>query len=272
MSTQQQWAQALLDAAQPTPAGLQCWNRSDPTRRLGVYRNNVLVSLVDALAQTFAVTQQLVGEAFFRAMAGLFVRAHPPRTPVLAHYGDALPSFIATFAPAAPVHYLSDVARLEWLRLQALHAADASPLLRSHIGRWLQDASALPGLRWQLHPSVQVLRSPYASVSLWAAHQPASGIALEAIAPNCPESALIFRSGLDVMVMQVDTGCAALASALLSRTSMGAAIEQAHAQANDFEASQAMALLIRHQLLCGVQPSPQSRGTARLSDTQAQLA
>ena len=61
MSFQSIWAQALLAPAFPTPTDLVTHNGSDPTRRLDVYRNNVVVSLVDALASTFPVTQQLLG-------------------------------------------------------------------------------------------------------------------------------------------------------------------------------------------------------------------
>lgn len=53
MSHQQVFAQALLNPAQSCPPGLTTWNGSDPARRFAVYRNNVIVSLVDALADTF---------------------------------------------------------------------------------------------------------------------------------------------------------------------------------------------------------------------------
>ena len=113
MSHQQAIAAALLDPAHPCPPGLTAWNGSDPARRFAVYRNNVIVSLIDALADTFAVTQELVGEAFFRAMAREFAYANPPTSPLLAFYGDTLPDYIEHFPPAASVPYLADVARLD---------------------------------------------------------------------------------------------------------------------------------------------------------------
>lgn len=252
MSTQHTWAQALLDPAQAVPNGLTTWNHSDPERRLAVHRNNVVVSLVDALAHTFPVTQQLVGEPFFRAMAQRFVRAHPPRTRVLSHYGAELPGFIARFAPAASLPYLADVARLEMLRLQALHAADARPLDATAIAAVMHDAQALPSLRWRLAPSLHVLHSAHAAVSLWAAHQEGSGLALEHIDPAQAESALVFRSGLDVMVWQTPPGMAELVVGLLLDDPFGQALERALAAAPDFDLAQALAMLIRHELLIGV--------------------
>mgnify|MGYP001390820627 CR=1 FL=1 len=43
------FAAALLDAERAVPSGLVAWNGSDPARRFAIYRNNVVVSLVDAL-------------------------------------------------------------------------------------------------------------------------------------------------------------------------------------------------------------------------------
>ena len=253
MSLQHTWAQALLDPAQAVPNDLVTWNHSDPERRLAVHRNNVVVSLVDALAQTFPVTQQLVGEGFFRAMAQVFVRAHPPRTRVLSHYGHELPGFVAQFPPAAGLSYLADVARLEWQRLQALHAADAQPLDTTGLSALLQDADALPSLRWQLAPSLHGLRSPHAAVSIWAAHQDGSGIALEDVDLAQAESALVFRSGWDVMVLQTAPGMAALVEGLLENAPFGEVMDRAFVAEPDFDLSQALAVLIRHELLIGAE-------------------
>ena len=255
MSTQHSWAQALLDPAQAAPSGLVTWNHSDPQRRLAVHRNNVMVSLVDALAHSFPVTQELVGETFFRAMAQVFVRAHPPRTRVLSHYGAELPGFIARFAPAASLPYLADVAQLEMLRLQALHAADAHAMDAQAIAAVMHDAQALPTLRWRLAPSLHLLRSAHAAVSLWAAHQEGSGLALEDVDPAQAESALVFRSGLDVMVWQTPPGMAELVVGLLLDDPFGQALERALAAAPDFDLTQALATLIRHELLVGVERS-----------------
>ncbi|MBK6864396.1 MAG: putative DNA-binding domain-containing protein, partial [Ideonella sp.] len=41
------FARALLQPDAPCPAGLKTWNGSDPAKRFAVYRNNVVVSLVD---------------------------------------------------------------------------------------------------------------------------------------------------------------------------------------------------------------------------------
>jgi putative oxidoreductase len=159
VSAQRHFAEAVLAAEPLCPPGLMAWNGSDPARRFAVYRNNVMVSLIDALADSYPVTQDLVGEEFFRAMARLFVRTHPPRSPVLALYGAGLAEFIESFAPAAVLPYLADVARLEMLRVQAWHAADAAPLGLADFAALLENAPALAATGFDLHPSLAVLRS-----------------------------------------------------------------------------------------------------------------
>ncbi len=67
MSTQADFSTALLDTRLPCPAGLYSANGADPASRFSVYRNNVQGSLINALADSYPVVQQLVGEEFFAA-------------------------------------------------------------------------------------------------------------------------------------------------------------------------------------------------------------
>ena len=157
---------ALLDPGLPCPPGLLAWNGSDPTPRLAVYRNNVIGSLVDALADTFPVVQELVGVEFFRAMAAVFVRQSPPRTRLLVQYGQGLPGFIEAFEPARSLPYLADMARLEFARVQAYHAADAPAATSEAVAQALASGERMGELRLSCHPSVAVIRSPCAVVSL----------------------------------------------------------------------------------------------------------
>lgn len=247
MSEQQAFVDALLDPERPPPAGLSTWNRSDPSVRFAVYRNNVMVSLVDALADTFPVTQELVGDAFFRAMAQLFVCSQPPRSRLLVFYGEAFPDFIAQFPPAASVPYLADVARLEMLRIQAFHAADADALGAEAIALALEDPDRLPELVVGLHPSIRLFRSPYAVVSLWAAHQGILDIA--SVDPALPENALVLRGHLDVEVVRVSAGDGEFVASLLQGASFGNAAEQANALDADFDLAGILSVLIRQHAI-----------------------
>jgi hypothetical protein len=244
---QAEFAAALLDPALPCPPGLRAWNASDPTRRLAVYRNNVVASLVDALADTFPVTQQLVGTEFFRAMAAVFVRRQPPRTRILAHYGDEFAAFVAGFAPAAGLPYLPDMARLEFARLHAWHAGDAEPIAEAVLARALADPPALADMRFAWHPSLQPIESPHAVVSLWAAHQVDGEV--QEVAIDRAEQAVVLRDGLEVLVLPVDAGTARFVARTRAGAAFAAAAAEAAALDPAFDLGRTLALLLRHRAL-----------------------
>lgn len=249
--TQAAFAAALLTPDLPCPAGLRAWNGSDPSARLAVYRNNVVSSLIDAVADTFPVTQELVGEEFFRAMASVFVRQHPPRSRILAHYGAEFADFVDGFAPARAVPYLADVARLERSRVLAYHAADADPLTAAMLGVAMSSGEDLGALQLVCHPSTSVVVSEHAIVSLWAAHQGEGD--LSAVDTAVPESALVIRPGLDVLVLQLPPGAARFVIALQAGAGLADASALAAGEAADFDLPNVLALLMRHGALISVQ-------------------
>jgi hypothetical protein len=256
MNGQREFFVALLDPEQPPPSGIKTWNDSDPAVRFSVYRNNVVASLVNALADTFPVTLELVGEAFFRAMAQLFVRNEPPRSRVLAFYGASFPSFIEHFAPAASVPYLADVARVEMLRVRAFHALDVDDLPASALVAALADRNALPDLQIGLHPSVGLIRSEYAVASLWAAHQGAADIS--AVDPYVSEHALVMRARLDVELMSLTAGAGDFVAHLLQGASLGRAVEQAVHAHPEFDLSSILGLLVRSHAIASITTSSRS--------------
>ncbi|HXG29120.1 MAG TPA: DNA-binding domain-containing protein [Nevskiales bacterium] len=248
------WRQALLDPSLPPPPGLVAWNGSEVATRFAVYRNNVVVSLIDALADTYPVVVQLVGEAFFRAMAREYVRAHLPTSPVLAQYGGDFATFIDTFAPAASVPYLSDVARLEWAYLQALHAPDAPVLTPAALQAALADPERLPALRLHLHPSLHGLRLRHAAVSIWAAHHGEG--ALEAIDPGRAENAVVVRTDLSVQVIPVADGAVAVLDDLAAGLPLGAVFERLAARDAPLDLGEWLGLLLRVQGLSALSLTP----------------
>lgn len=238
------WAAALLDPALPCPDGVRAWNGSDPAVRLAVHRNNLVSGLVDGLGLGFPVTQQLVGEAFFRAMAALFVRQQPPRSAVLAHYGDGLAGFIDHFEPAFSLPYLADMARLEHARSRACHAADAPALTAQAAAPALASGARIGELRLVCHPSCGLVRSAHAVVSLWAAHQVAGEPSLAHIDLAQPEAALVLRPGLDVHVVPLAPGVAAFVADLLRQACLAHAAASAFAAHPGFDLAAALRLLV----------------------------
>jgi len=242
------FAAALRDPAAALPSGLRAWNGSDPAARFAVHRNNVVSSLVAALADTFPVVRDLVGADFFATTARGFVAAQPPTSPILAEYGAGFADFVAAFEPAAGLPYLPDVARLEFARIRAFHAADAPALTPGQVAARLAHPEQLAPARVRLHPSLQVLRSSHAVVSLWAAHQGHGDLA--EVDPDRPEAALVLRVDDDAAVIALPHAAAVFTQALADgRPLVGAVDAAAAARAPDhlpFDLPACLGLLLAH--------------------------
>jgi hypothetical protein len=247
-----EFASALLQPDLPLPSGLRTWNGSDPGARFAIYRNNVMASLIDALAESFPVTQQLVGEDFFRGMARIFVQTHPLKSRVLAWVGREFPAFIDQFQPVSTLAYLSDVARIEWLRICAYHAADQSSLDPQAMARPLADPDSLLHLQLHLHPSVHLLSSRFAVYSLWIAHHGLLDIAT--VNPAHAEAALVYRSGLDVKVMPLDAAQAHCIQRLLEKAPLTLAANEACVHNPAFDLGATLRLLVQQQLVVATAP------------------
>lgn len=224
---QRDFSAALFDLMGRIPGGLRVGDGIEAARRFAVHRNNATVALVDALASTFPVVQALVGEDFFRAMARERVYGDPPRSPIIADYGEGFVDFIAGFAPAAGVPYLADVAQLEWLRMRAFHAVDASPVVPASFQSLITNPERLAATRVTLHPSCAWLRSDFAVFSIWNAHQDIGDLrdaALESIEIDASEVVLVMRPQFDVQVMPIANELVASLDALREGRALGEAI------------------------------------------------
>jgi hypothetical protein len=213
------FASALLDPRSGTPTVVTGPNEKAAIRRYNVYRNNVTVSLIDALAAVFPATQRLTGVEFFRAMARFYVRAVPPTSPLLFEYGRDFPDFITTYEWARPTPWLADVARVERAWLDAYHAAEQGTLgseaLAAFPSDQLADAVFVP------HPATRIVSSGFAAVSIFVANRTEGPVG--SIDATPPEDALITRPGLDVVVRRLPAGGAMFLRQLVSGETLAAA-------------------------------------------------
>jgi hypothetical protein len=237
--TQDAFANALRDPDAALPRGVISHNSDAPRKRFAVYRNNVMVGLVNALEARFPATRKIVGEDFFKAVAKLFAAAQPPRSPLMMFYGDGFPAFLAEFEPAQDVSYLADVALLEAARTRAYHAADAKPLTPAALHGTLQEA--LADLRFILHPSLEIVASDYPIVTIWAMN--CGEMELAPIRDWRGEDALVSRPGLDVEVRRLPPGAKTFLQSLAAGNPLGVAAASALATKTSFDLAANLAAL-----------------------------
>jgi len=246
---QERFAAALLDASLPVPASLTTAGCGSAAERFAVYRNNAAVGLRKALAGNFPVVARLVGEDFFAVLARAYAGVRRPSSPLLFTWGEDFSDFLAGFEPAGAVPYLADIARLEFARLAAYHAADIQALGLPALAGLGPDRLAAARLR--PHPAARLVASRFPIAGIWLAHQ---GEAVGNVAGRGPERVLVTRPDLDVRVTLLGRGELAFAQALLAGAGIGEAAIDAAADA-DFDFGRAAVVLTTAGAFSDILPS-----------------
>lgn len=234
---------ALFDPEQPVPKGLSDGANRPAGRRFDVYRNNIAVSLTEALHKAFPTVATLLGQRNMDGLARLYIRRNPPDTPCLMQYGANLPGFIATLPHLCHLGYLPDIARLDLAMRRAYHAADAAPADLSDIAPETLLQSAL-----SLAPAMQLIRSAWPIHAIWrfnteeGAPKPEPG----------PEDVVILRPAYDPLPQRLPPGGAAFLQALVDGATVAAAHETACTETPGFDPGPVLALLIRGAAITGL--------------------
>ena len=240
----------LLDPDRVTPASVTGPKGKSATKRYNVYRNNVTVGLIDALAAVFPATMRITGEDFFRAMARFHARATPPTSPLLFEYGRDFPDFIQSYEYARSMPWLADVARIERAWLDAYHAADAEPLTPNVLASIPQERLADTVLR--PHPATLIVRSRFPAVTIVTTNK--SDGPVGRIEETDPEDALVTRPALEVIVRRLPPGGAAFLTSLIAGEPLGAAAGSALADHPEFDLAANIAGMIEAGVFAAVHP------------------
>jgi hypothetical protein len=248
MELQQSFAEAVLSGDAPIPATVRSASGQAYASRFGVYRNNVIAGLINAVSARYAVVRRMLWDDAFERVAHQYVVAEPPRSPVLLDYGATFPQFLRAIGRGAAANYLADVAEIESARTRAYHAADVAPLTRDAFSA--VSLADWPELRVVLHPSVTLLKSEFPVVSVWQAKLYANDNAIEAWKPEC---ALIARPHLQVETQIIPSGVHAFIGSLADGHTIGASIAVAAALAPRFDLSDCFNVLISAGIVAGLE-------------------
>ena len=250
LSSYAAFSSALLDPERPIPSVVGGPDGKAAAKRYSVYRNNVTVSLINALAAVFPAVQRITGVEFFRTMARFHVRATPPTSPLLFDYGRDFPAFIASYQYAQSLPWLADVARIERAWLDAYHAADAAPLSAAALGAI--PPGELASATFVAHPATRIVRSRFAAVTIFAANR--SEGAVGKIDAGTPEDALVTRPNDDVVVRHLPEGGAVFIQSLISGQSLGEAAALALESSSSFDIAATIAGMIQAGAFVDVAP------------------
>ncbi|WP_118185972.1 DNA-binding domain-containing protein [Paraburkholderia phosphatilytica] len=244
------FAPGLTNPNLAAPEGVVAAHGKGVVKRYNVYRNNVTVSLIDALAAIYPAVQRITGVEFFRAMARFYVRSAPPSSPLLFEYGRDFPSFIDTYEYARDMPWLADTARIERAWLDAYHAADAAPLAADALASI--DPETLAQVRFVPHPAARIVRSHYPAVAIFAMNRVDGPVT--PLHSSDAEDALVTRPADDVIVSRLPAGGAAFLGALMEGAPLGAAAQAAFDETDTFDLPASLAATISAGVLAAVQP------------------
>lgn len=254
-------AAALLDPGLPPPSELVGPGGEPSARRFGVYRNNVVVGLIEALKAAFPAVRRIVGDEFFFGLARAYVAVEPPRSPIILDYGAGLPDFIGGFEPAASLPYLRDVAQIERAWTESYHAPEAEPLAPAALAAIAPEL--LPDACLVLHPSARVVRSRFPAVTIWRMNVGDGAPAPVDLAQG-GEDALIARPNAEVEVRRLPPGGAEFIQALANGRSLQTATETAAAD-GQFDLEENLSGLIRASVIVGYELERATSGLERES-------
>jgi Putative DNA-binding domain len=235
------FAAALLDPTLAVPAGLVGPDGEPSAKRFAVYRNNVVVSLIEALQAGFPAVCRIVGEEFFQAMARAYIVAEPPASPILLDYGAGFANFIAEFEPAASLPYLPDVARIERAWSEAYHARDAAPLAAEVLADIASDRVA--NACFTVHPSLRVVASRFPALTIWRMNVD-DGVPGPVDLESGGEDTLVMRPQAAMEVRSIPPGAAEFLTALADGRTLVDATRSAMYAAPYFDLSANIAALI----------------------------
>ncbi|MFW2587711.1 putative DNA-binding domain-containing protein [Sagittula sp. SSi028] len=231
-----QFTKAVLTPDANLPDGLTDGAGRPAGRRFAVYRNNVAVSLREALETGFPAVCSLLGAENFANVARMFLHDNPPDDPRMMFYGKGFPDFLGALPALSHLGYLGDVARLELALRDSYHAADADPI-PDHALQALTPED-MPRIQLRLAPSLRLLSSPWPVVQIWQ----------RALNPQAPkpapvaEDVLITRPAYDPQPHALPSGAAHFIHSLAQAATLEDALDP---MAEDFDPSPILALLHR---------------------------
>lgn len=157
-----------LDHANAAFPYIQVTKDKSEDEQLSIYRGSIFGGLKKALAETYPVIKDLVGDDFFNAMLGQYIKTYPCRVNDLNDYGEELPKFIFALKQARSIPYLADIAQLEWFCNIALNTKIQKNNL---VDLGFLNAKQKTQLRLNLPNGSALLQSSYPVDKIWEIHQ-----------------------------------------------------------------------------------------------------
>jgi hypothetical protein len=188
------------------------------SERLRIYNDGYFARLIECLADDYPALAYALGEEAFSSLAREYIEQKPSGSPSLNAYGSGMPEFC--HGRAEPwAAFASDLSRLEWALVEAVHAPVSSGLAPDAL-------SSIPASRWhtaRLVPNLtlHVLRFDYPVNQYFQAFRDGRG-------PVVPEprasATAVYRHGLTLWRMDLAPAATLLLQDLVAGVPLASAV------------------------------------------------
>lgn len=188
--TQRAMQQALDHGPDHLPEGLFAGPHARIMAGFKTHANTISHARLIALEETFPRTLAWMGHARFNEHSRLYLEQPGVTARALTHIGKEFPSFLHQCGAARAA---AELARFEWLWLEAYHAADSPPLRLAGLAGI--ETHALMDIVVQAHPAASLSTFDAAVHRLLGEEVPGAAVA---------DAILLTRPGADVLVSPAD--------------------------------------------------------------------
>lgn len=187
------------------PMLINCIEGHEPLgaeERINIYAEMYFARLVDVLKSDFPRVAALLGCERFHAVVSRYLARYPSTHPSLRYLGHHVPGFLKDCTETAGLPFLSDLATLEWARIEVFDDLDTEPLRVEHLQQLTPNE--WPMLKFQVIPAFRIVHSEWPAHTIW--HTAEAEDALSLLEDIQPEKTTlrIWRANFSVYHTKMD--------------------------------------------------------------------
>ncbi len=238
LNTQAEFIEALLQTDQTCDLVV-------PANHLAIYRNNISVSLINALKNTYPLVLALLGEDFFIMTAKEYMLQYPSRSGNLHDYGEYFSHFLESYEPVHHLIYLTEVAQFEWACHVIYLAPNHPPFVHHALADFTPEQQA--ELHFLLHPAcwIKKFHFPILDIIDLCKTNPQATLDLNKEGVNL----LLIRRELDFALLPLEADDFAFLQALNQNQTLTEALQAAHQVNADYPLEEKLPEFIKDNIL-----------------------
>ncbi len=217
--------------------------------RVDIYAQMYYARLFEILKGDFPRVAAILGCDRFHEVTSAYLAQHPSTHPSLRQLGRFFSAFLQARPESEELPFLSELAALEWARVEVFDAPDTEPLRAEHLQMIQPDD--WPALILHLVPAFQVVNSEWPLHVIWKAAEEDEAPHEEAVARE-PSVLRVWRNGFSVYHTKMDATEQMVLTGVMAGNPFDAICETLESQLSAEESATAVGSLLLRWIEDGV--------------------